>query len=81
MLELSKLQPTLRSAHQVPNILPRVKMVVRKAAGTLTKQEKSIVKTLLQKGWRNQDIQALLNIHRKTGANGYGVLHLSPRLQ
>ena len=56
-------------------------MVVRKAAGTLTKQEKSIVKTLLQKGWRNQDIQALLNIHRKTGANGYGVLHLSPRLQ
>lgn len=40
-------------------------MVVRKAAGTLTKQEKSIVKTLLQKGWRNQDIQALLNIHRK----------------
>lgn len=44
-------------------------MVVRKAAGTLTKAEKQVVKALLNRDWRNQDIQALLNIHRKATVN------------
>lgn len=39
-------------------------MVVRKAEGSLTKPERGIIKALLSKGWRNQDIQALINIGR-----------------
>lgn len=39
-------------------------MVGRKREGALSKDEKKIVKALLGKGWRNQDIQALLNIGR-----------------
>ena len=44
-------------------------MVVRKKGGSLTVDEKSVVKALLLKGWRNQDIQALLNIGRKDTVN------------
>lgn len=44
-------------------------MVVRKAEGTLTKVEKSIVKGLLARGRRNQDIQALINIQRSATVN------------
>jgi hypothetical protein len=39
-------------------------MAGRKREGALSKDEKKIVKALLGKGWRNQDIQALLNIGR-----------------
>jgi hypothetical protein len=39
-------------------------MVDRKREGSLTKSEKPIVKALLEKGLRNQDIQALVNIGR-----------------
>lgn len=44
-------------------------MVVRKREGSLSKEEKSVVKALLNKGWRNQDIQSLLNKHRKATVN------------
>ena len=44
-------------------------MVLRKAQGALKNDEKRIVKALLAKGWRNQDIQALLNIGREATIN------------
>jgi len=37
---------------------------------SLTQDEKRIVKALLAKGWRNQDIQALINVGRKATVNG-----------
>lgn len=39
-------------------------MVQKKKEGALTEEEKPIVKALLQRGWRNQDIQHLLNRER-----------------
>lgn len=45
-------------------------MVARNKQGALTKEEKPIVKALLAKGWRNQDIQALVNIGREATING-----------
>jgi hypothetical protein len=39
-------------------------MRVRKREGRLTTEEEGIVKALLSHGWRNQDIQALVNIGR-----------------
>ncbi|MDR0807914.1 MAG: DUF3644 domain-containing protein, partial [Gemmobacter sp.] len=44
-------------------------MAVRNKEGALTGEEKPIVKALLTKGWRNQDIQALLNIGRGATVN------------
>jgi hypothetical protein len=44
-------------------------MIIRKIEGRLTKEEKSIVKGLLARGWRNQDIQALVNIERSATIN------------
>ncbi len=44
-------------------------MVIRKAAGALTNEERKIVKALLARGWRNQDIQALVNINRTATIN------------
>ena len=44
-------------------------MVLRKREGALNSEEKRIVKGLLNKGWRNQDIQALLNIGRDATVN------------
>jgi hypothetical protein len=44
-------------------------MVVRNAEGRLTKTEESIIKALLARGWRNQDIQALVNAGRKATIN------------
>ncbi|MDK9719666.1 MAG: DUF3644 domain-containing protein [Rhodospirillales bacterium] len=44
-------------------------MVIRKRDGSLTNAEKPIVKAMLNKGWRNQDIQALLNVGRKATVN------------
>ncbi|MEJ0062762.1 MAG: DUF3644 domain-containing protein [Alphaproteobacteria bacterium] len=44
-------------------------MLIRKAEGTLTKTEKPIIKGLLARGWRNQDIQALVNVHRRATIN------------
>jgi hypothetical protein len=44
-------------------------MAVRKKEGGLTALEKRVVKALLEKGWRNQDIQALVNIGRKATIN------------
>ena len=35
----------------------------------LTKEEKRVVKALLAKGWRNQDVQALVNTGRKATVN------------
>lgn len=44
-------------------------MVERKAEGSLSEPEKKIVKRLLLRGWRNQDIQAMLNIQRVSTVN------------
>lgn len=44
-------------------------MVARNKQGALTDDEKPIVKALLAKGWRNQDIQALLNVGRSATIN------------
>ena len=44
-------------------------MVKRNSAGALTAEEKPIVKALLKKGWRNQDIQHLLNKGRVATIN------------
>lgn len=44
-------------------------MVLRNSAGTLTRDEKMIVKSLLANGERNQDIQALINLGRKATVN------------
>lgn len=44
-------------------------MVERKHEGALTENEKKIVKALLNDGWRNQDIQELINIEREATVN------------
>lgn len=44
-------------------------MAGRKREGTLSAEEKRIVKALLKRGWRNQDIQALVNILRAATIN------------
>jgi len=44
-------------------------MTLRKKQGALKAEEKKIVKALLNKGWRNQDIQALVNIGRTATIN------------
>lgn len=44
-------------------------MPIRKKAGALTPEEKPIVKALLARKWRNQDIQDLVNYHRKATVN------------
>ncbi len=41
----------------------------RKREGSLTREEKRIVKALLNAGKRNQDIQALINSGRKNTIN------------
>ena len=43
--------------------------MVRRAEGSLTAEEKKIVKGLLGKGERNQDIQALVNLGREATIN------------
>jgi Protein of unknown function (DUF3644) len=45
-------------------------MRLRNPEGALTEEEKPIIKALLAEGWRNQDIQALLNIGRDATING-----------
>jgi molybdopterin converting factor small subunit len=44
-------------------------MILRRKDGALTDAEKPIVKALLAKGWRGQDIQALVNIGRNATIN------------
>jgi hypothetical protein len=44
-------------------------MAVRKREGGLTEEEKKVVKALLAEGWRNQDIQALVNSGRTATVN------------
>lgn len=44
-------------------------MAIRRPQGALTKVERRIVKSLLAQGWRNQDIQALVNTNRKATIN------------
>ena len=44
-------------------------MAGRRREGALSKDEKRAVKAMLNKGWRNQDIQALLNIGRAATVN------------
>jgi hypothetical protein len=51
-------------------------MAARTRGGALTKAEKRIVKALLNKGERNQDIQAILNIGR--AANRLGLPSARP---
>lgn len=43
--------------------------MARKPEGRLTKAEAVVVKALLAKGWRNQDIQALVNVGRAATIN------------
>jgi hypothetical protein len=45
------------------------RMAGRNRDGALTASEKPIVKALLAKGWRNQDIQALINVGRDATIN------------
>lgn len=44
-------------------------MRVRKREGRLTTEEEGVVKALLSHGWRNQDIQALVNVGRIATVN------------
>jgi len=44
-------------------------MKLRNPDGALTDVEKTIVKALLAEGWRNQDIQALVNVGRDATVN------------
>ena len=44
-------------------------MVQRSRAGALSAEEKKIVKKLLERSWRNQDIQAMLNVERLATIN------------
>ena len=44
-------------------------MVVHRREGGLTNEERRIVKALLAEGWRNQDIQALINVGRAATIN------------
>ena len=44
-------------------------MAGRRREGALSQDEKKIVKALLNKGWRNQDIQALVNLGRPATIN------------
>jgi hypothetical protein len=44
-------------------------MSVRKKEGALTAEEKRVVKALILRGWRHQDIQALVNIGRVATIN------------
>lgn len=44
-------------------------MPLRNREGALTREEKRIVKALLAIRWRNQDIQALINVGRKATIN------------
>jgi len=43
--------------------------LIRKREGRLTTSESEVVKALLAKGWRNQDIQALVNVGRPATVN------------
>lgn len=47
-------------------------MPVRRPGGSLTSEEKKIVKALLAKGWLNQDIQALINSGARAGTINSG---------
>jgi hypothetical protein len=53
----------------------------RSAAGSLTTDEKKVVKALLQKDWRNQDIQALLNVGRKATVNSARITEVKSNLK
>lgn len=55
-------------------------MAVRKSGGALNKEEKRIVKALILKGRRNQDIQALINIGRTATVNGARVTEVKKNL-
>lgn len=44
-------------------------MALRKKQGALKVDEKRVVKALVNKGWRNQDIQALINMGRDATVN------------
>jgi hypothetical protein len=44
-------------------------MVIKKKGGSLTSEEKPLVKAMINSGWRNQDIVGLINIGRKATIN------------
>lgn len=54
-------------------------IAARNKHGALTDAEKPIVKVLLAKGWRNQDIQALVNVSREATINGARITGISLR--
>lgn len=54
-------------------------MPVRKKAGALTAEEKPIVKALLARKWRNQDIQDLLNRGRAATINSARITEIKQR--
>ena len=58
-------------------------MVVRKKEGSLNPHEKKIVKALLARKWRNQDIQNLINKGRKATINSARVTEVKqdPRIK
>jgi hypothetical protein len=56
-------------------------MVVRNKDGSLTVEEQTIVKALLGRGQRNQDIQALLNIGRKATINSARITEVKENLK
>jgi hypothetical protein len=44
-------------------------MAKKSSKSSLTPTEKSVIKALLNEGWRNQDIQALINVGRAASIN------------
>ena len=44
-------------------------MAKKRSKTALTQQEKSVIKALLNDGWRNQDIQVLINTGRAASIN------------
>ena len=55
-------------------------MRVRKREGRLTAEEECIVKGLLSHGWRNQDIQALVNVGRIATINSARITEVKQNL-
>jgi hypothetical protein len=54
--------------------------VIRKPEGRLTASEAEVVKALLARGWRNQDIQALVNVGRSATINSARVTEVKQRV-
>jgi hypothetical protein len=55
--------PSERSGTDLTPHAQEMGNMVKKKEGGLTVEEQRLVKALLAEGWRNQDIQALVNHH------------------